>query len=97
MIDISQDSTVTLRTLVYDPDGLDDISRVEVYLNGIPTGILLLDDGTQPDDTPDDGYFIKVFDVPANSRSEGLLLVQVIAFDRAGNISNVFPYIMVEP
>ncbi|MCD6327585.1 redoxin domain-containing protein [bacterium] len=97
MIDVSEDSEVILKALVLDADGGDDIERVEVYVDGMPTGILLLDDGTQSDDEPGDGFYIKSFDVEAGSYPAGLLLVQIVAFDRAGNASNIYPYITVEP
>jgi len=96
-VDISQTSSVLLKALVLDPDGPEDIERVEIYVDGMPTGITLLDDGTQTDDVPGDGFYVRDFTLEANSRPEGLLLVQIIAFDYAGNVSNVYPYITVEP
>ena len=97
LIDISKVSTVRLTAVVIDPDGNDDIERVEIYVDGMPTGVFLLDDGTQPDDIAGDNFFVRDFIIPPYSQPVGLLLLQVIAFDREGNISNVYPYVTVEP
>ena len=96
-VDISQASGVLLKALVLDPDGPEDIQSVEIYVDGMPTGITMLDDGSQTDDVPGDGFYVRSFTLEANSRPEGLLLLQIIAFDYAGNVSNVYPYITVEP
>ncbi|MBN1593813.1 MAG: hypothetical protein JW941_11280, partial [Candidatus Coatesbacteria bacterium] len=97
MIDISQTNQVLFKALVLDPNGPEDIEHVEVYVDGIPTGIDLLDDGSETDDVPGDGFYIRNFTVDAYSRPEGLLLLQVVAFDYSGAASNVYPYITVEP
>ncbi len=96
-VDISQTSEVLLKALVVDPNGPEDIERVEIYVDGMPTGIVMLDDGSQTDDEPGDGFYVRSFTLEANSRPPGLVMLQIIAFDYAGNVSNVYPYITVEP
>ncbi len=96
-VDISQTSDVLLKALVVDPNGPEDIERVEIYVDGMPTGIMMLDDGSQTDDEPGDGFYVRSFTLEANSRPPGLVMLQIIAFDYAGNVSNVYPYITVEP
>jgi len=96
-VDISQTSEVLFKALVVDPNGPEDIERVEIYLDGMPTGIMMLDDGSQTDDEPGDGFYVRSFTLEANSRPPGFVMLQIVAFDYAGNVSNVYPYITVEP
>ena len=96
-VDISQTSDVLFKAMVIDPNGQDDIERVEIYVDGIPTGIMMLDDGSQTDDEPGDGFYVRSFTLEANSRPAGLVLLQVVAFDYSGAVSNVYPYVTVEP
>lgn len=97
VVDISETCTTTLTALVFDPDGLEDVLWVELYLEGLPGGVFLLDDGTQRNDEPNDGFFIRNFTFEAYSYDQGLHFIQLVAFDQAGNISNVYPYVTVEP
>ncbi|HUT02938.1 MAG TPA: hypothetical protein VM163_03515 [bacterium] len=97
IVDISDTSNVLLKALVIDPDGQSDLERVEIYVDGMPTGIMMLDDGSQTDDTPGDGFYVRTFTLEANSRPVGIVMLQIVAFDYAGNVSNVYPYITVEP
>ena len=96
-VDISQTSDVLLKALVLDPNGPEDIERVEIYVDGMPTGIMMLDDGSQTDDEPGDGFYVRSFTLEANSRPGGLVLLQIVAFDYSGFASNVYPYVTVEP
>lgn len=87
----------TVRVLVNDPDGLDDIERVELLYDGIPTGILLNDAGLGGDAAAADGVFTFTTEVPGGMLSSGQHLVSVVATDLAGNTSNQFPYLTVTP
>ena len=42
---------------VADPDGPFDVQRVELTFDGIPTGVLLMDDGTAGDAGFRDGFY----------------------------------------
>lgn len=85
------------RMVVYvdDPDGLSDIERVELFLEGgLATGIQLNDDGLDGDDQAGDGAFTFQTAVPAGLPS-GIVTLEVIAFDNSGNASATYPRFVV--
>ncbi|RLC48671.1 MAG: hypothetical protein DRH70_00420 [Candidatus Coatesbacteria bacterium] len=85
------------RILAYvdDPDGLSDIDRVELFLEGgLPTGVLLHDDGLEGDDHADDGIYTFQTFMPAGLPT-GNLTLEIIAFDKSGNSSATYPYFTV--
>ncbi len=85
------------RIIVYadDPDGLSDIDRVELFLEGgVPTGVLLHDDGADGDDHAGDGIYTFQTSMPPGI-PPGPLTLEVVAFDKSGNISARYPYFTV--
>ncbi len=85
------------RIIVYadDPDGLSDIDRVELFLEGgVATGLFLHDDGADGDDHAGDGiYTFQTFMPPGIPT--GPLTLEVVAFDKSGNVSARYPYFTV--
>ncbi|MBN2209190.1 MAG: hypothetical protein JW759_07830 [Candidatus Coatesbacteria bacterium] len=77
---------VNLYALVQDPDGLDDIERVEIYHDDVATGLVL--DEVSP------GLYNIGVDVGPGLAS-GQYLFEVRASDRMGNSSAYFPYFAV--
>ncbi len=80
---------LTMLAYVLDPQA--DVARVELYYNGVPTGVLLKDDGASGDFSAGDGVYGLRVSVPAGL-SEGNLLLSLVATDQAGNQGMVWPY-----
>jgi len=76
---------------VADPEGNSDIDRVEVYFNGLYTGI----DMIQREDFDDLTKFSLRIPLEPSIMNSSYLL-QLIAFDKEGNPSKVWPYLPVE-
>ena len=88
-------SLMRLMVLVSDPDGYDDIDRVELFFEGGgTTGYLLNDDGIEGDAHAGDGTYTMQTFVPMFLAGEKLLL-EVVAYDQAGNASATYPYFEV--
>lgn len=88
-----------LRLLAYvvDPDGPRDIESVEMYFMGVGTGALLYDDGLHGDI----GAFDEVFGVtivlpPLPSFYAASYLFELVATDKAGHKSAMWPYLSIE-
>ncbi len=82
--------------MVSDPDGYNDILKVEWYFLGNPTGVLLYDDGTHEDFGKRDGIFGIGFDVQPGIPPTWLLL-EPVAVDDAGALSIIGAKLTVEP
>ena len=90
----TQGGTVRVEALVSDPDGLDDVSGVELLLaGGVHLGIWLRDDGQQGDEVAHDGIFTLYTD--AGRLDQGDLLLELVAYDREGHKSDTWPYLVV--
>ncbi|MBN2207942.1 MAG: hypothetical protein JW759_01410 [Candidatus Coatesbacteria bacterium] len=86
---------VRIIAFVEDPDGLSDIDRVELFLEGgVPTGLLLHDDGADGDDHASDGIYTFQTFMPAGIPA-GNLTLELVAFDKSGNTSARYPYFTV--
>jgi len=86
---------VRIIAFVEDPDGPDDIDRVELFLEGgVPTGLLLHDDGAGGDDRAGDGLWTFQTFMPAGIPT-GNLTLELVAFDKSGNSSARYPYFTV--
>ena len=68
---------------IIDPDGISDINEVEIYYEGIPTGIYLEDIGNN--------FYGVIIDMPPGIPS-GDYLLNVRAKDYSNNLSNDWPY-----
>jgi len=87
--------TLTIMAVVDPYTGSGQIARVEVYYKGIPTGILLYDDGTHGDDVAGDNIFHATVDVQPGLEP-GDYVLEMVATDTEGNQSPVFPYVTVK-
>lgn len=75
----------------------ENVSSVEVYYNGAPTGILLVDDGSKYGDIAGDKiYTFKINNIPAGAPT-GRLLLELVAFADNGMQSLPWPYFNVVP
>ncbi len=83
---------LNLIALVTDGEGLADVARVEIYYQGLATGVLLLDDGAHGDFAADDGVF--GFAAPVGSGlPPSRFLLEIVAQDASGNYSLHWPYL----
>lgn len=80
---------------VTDPNGLEDIQHVELQYGGIPTGLVLRDDGTGGDIVAHDWLFTIQTDVMPGLRA-GTHLISMVAVDSAGDLSAMWPYLSVK-
>ncbi len=82
--------------MAYVVDFQGDISTVEIYWAGEPTGGYLYDDGRHGDFGANDGlYAISATLGPLSPSSRGAYQFELVATDRAGNQSFAWPYLHV--
>ncbi len=86
---------LTIIALVADLDGLEDIQWVQLYYQGVETGITLWDDGRHADFDPNDGVYGFYIRIGAGAPS-GLYLIEIRASDTIGLISPLAPYLNVK-
>jgi len=86
---------VRLEALVDDPDGIQDIDRVEVYMDGHPIGLSLNNDGKQGDSKAGDNVFTFQTFLGGGLFSSGDYLYELVAFDMEGNESDLWPYLEI--
>jgi outer membrane protein assembly factor BamB len=86
---------LTILAAVADPQGLQDIARVEVLYEMQPVGLTLGDDGAAGDDTPGDGLFTFRTTTLIPEGTAGTYELQIRAVDRAGNSSSPWPFLAV--
>ncbi len=86
---------MTLIALVSDPQGLNDVTLVELYAGGAPTGILLYDDGESGDFDAGDGVFGYVLELEEGALDEGIYLLELAVRDAAGHQSDLWPYVTI--
>ncbi len=87
---------VRIEALVDDPDGVDDVETVEVFVDGYPTGLFLRNDGMDGDGAPEDNVFTYQIFLGSDVFASGRYLYELKAFDWAGNESNIWPYIEIK-
>ena len=87
---------VRIEALVDDLDGVDDVETVEVYVDGYPTGLRLRNDGMDGDGAPEDNVFTYQIFLGSEVFATGRYLYELKAFDRAGNESNMWPYLEIK-
>jgi hypothetical protein len=93
----SQGGTLDFRALVLDPDGYNDIEKVELVIDGAQTGTYFRDDGIKGDETAGDSIFSYNKIYFPNQMDKGLYKnYGVVAIDRMGNKSTVWPQLHVE-
>jgi len=80
---------LTINAKVSHPLGASNIEAVEVRLCGVPTGLCLL-----PGSKSDGEYSISI-NVPAGFVPAGQFLLELVARDKEGRTSNVWPYMTV--
>ena len=86
----SDGGVLKINAEVYHPLGFSRVQSVEVWLNGDPTTYALLGTGTS-------GEFSLTVDVPAGFLQPGQFMLELIARDTDGKLSDVWPYLTVSP
>jgi len=89
--------TFKLIAYVMDPDGPQDVARVELYYNATPTGVLMADDGNNGDFGAGDQVFGLLFEIGPNVLPAGSYTLEIVATDQSGNVSDMWPYLTVHP
>ena len=79
---------LTINAQVYHPLGTSKIASVEVLMNGQPTGLVLLSNGT-------DGQYNLTTEVPPGFLFAGQFLLELVATDTEGKVSDTWPYFTV--
>lgn len=92
----NQGGTINLLALVKDEEGLGNIDKVEILLAGVPSGILLRDDGLNGDFLPQDGIFGMIFIIPPDVVQPLQALLEIQALDKDLNRSQLWPYLSVK-
>jgi len=87
---------VRIEALVDDLDGVDDVETVKVYVDGYATGLCLRNDGMDGDGAPEDKVFTYQIFLGSDVFASGRYLYELKAFDRAGNESNMWPYLEIK-
>lgn len=85
-----------IRYLIYSM-GLEGIGieKVELYYDGLPTGVFLSDDGQQDDFGYHDGMFGLFFPCSPGLVPQGRYLLEAVGTDYFGNQSSIWPYLTV--
>jgi len=83
--------TLTLVAWISDPDGLDDVDKVELLIAGQATGLQLFDDGAHGDFGSGDGLYALQMELPAGAPPAVYAGLQLVATDLAGLPSNIWP------
>lgn len=85
----------TLKMLAYVVDLDSEVTRVEIYYEGMPTGVFLLDDGNHSDYGANDGLWGFSAQIPPGSVPAGEYLLELRAFDSENNASDLWPYLTI--
>ena len=88
---------LTMLAIVQDTQ--NDVSTVEVYYEGSPTGLLLYDDGIHGDFGANDGVYGLTMNFGAGvlAGTGGISIpLEIVATDQDGNRSTAWPYLTVE-
>lgn len=86
-----QGGTITFLAYV-DTLGVGDDDRVELVLGGVPSGFELRDDF---DGVVGNGYYGATLPVGPNGVAGGQYLIEIYAYDRVGNRSELWPYVPI--
>ena len=79
---------LTINAKVAHPLGASNIEAVEVWLYGVPTGLCLLP-------TQSEGEYSISINVPAGFVPAGQFLLELVARDKEGRTSDIWPYMTV--
>ncbi len=90
-----QGGEMTIIAYVTDPQGQQDVEKVEIYAGGTATGLLLKDDGASGDFNPGDGIFGYRIPLAPGELPEGYYLLELRASDREQNKSELWPYLII--
>ncbi len=82
-------------TLVAVTTGSIPVKEVEMYYNGLPTGVFLQDDGQHADFGPHDGVFGLIIPISEGILPPGEILIQLMARDFDGQTSDLWPYLTI--
>ncbi len=93
MITTANGGTLSVVAYAEDINGASDIQSIELYYQGIPTGVHLKDDGTSGDTVPGDGLFWLIIQVDPGA-PPGIYPLEMLATDLLLNKSDLWPYLV---
>jgi len=93
--DISYQDGGTLHMLAYVMDPDSAVSNVQIYYDGLPTGVYLFDDGQSGDFGIGDSLWGLQLDIPPFTVPAGDYLLELCAEDVDGNRSDIWPYLTI--
>ncbi len=79
--------------VIVDPG--DTISRVELLYQGMPTGVLLRDDGVSGDFAAGDGIYGLAVNIPADTLAPSEFMFSIEASNTNGESSDHWPYLVI--
>jgi len=85
----------TINALIADPYGENDIASVRLFYQGLPTPILLYDDGEHGDFRAGDNIYGFQLEIPPGMPA-GNYLFEIVAYDENGNESDAWPYLTIK-
>ncbi len=92
-VSYAQGGPLSLLAYVYDVQ--NDANSVEIYFGGMPTGVMLYDDGNHGDFSAGDGIFGFTLSLLPGQVPSGSYLLELVAHDAAGNSSFLWPYMHI--
>lgn len=95
MTRVSTDSGGQLNLIAIAIDNQDNITGVELFVSGLSTGVFLKDDGKSGDFAAGDNVYGINFDIPAGSMAANDWLLELKAYNNAGQESDLWPYLTV--
>lgn len=83
------------RMLAWVWDVENDVETVEIYYEGLPTGVFLYDDGNNGDFEAGDSLFGLSIEIPPQTLTPGDYQLELRAFDSMDNASDLWPYLTI--
>jgi hypothetical protein len=94
-VEIEKGGFFNITARVVDPDGIEDIDRVELRYQGVSLGIQLIDDGRHGDAEGNDGLFGAQFYWGKKTGVPGRYCIELVAVDQSGIESDPWPYLTI--
>lgn len=95
-VSAAEGGLLTVSAFVTHPDGLSRMAGVELFFNGQPTGVMLMDDGAHGDMNAGDGFYALEYPIPPAAIDPVSLLLEIVATDIDGNRSRSCPVLRVD-
>ena len=95
--DLSFKDGGTFQMLAYVTDDDSAVQNVEIYWEGMPTGVYLKDDGSQGDFGINDDLWGLQLEIAPETLPAGEYMFELRAEDTDGHLSDLWPYLTIHP